>query len=125
MFKETIIFQINEYLEKISKQFKDVKVFKIGNSYENREMKGVKISSGRSRKKPAILIDAGIHAREWIAPTTALFAISQLLKENNKYLYKNVDWYIIPTLNPDGYEFSHVEVSLVIFYKNIYILCQY
>ena len=28
--------------------------------------------------KPAIWIDAGIHAREWIAPATALYVISQV-----------------------------------------------
>ena len=74
-------------------------------------MLGVKISSGGKRDKPAVLIDAGIHAREWIAPTTALYAISKLVNEKN--LYEKIDWYILPLINPDGYEYSHTEVSIL------------
>lgn len=96
---------------KMSRNYKDVTLFSIGRSFEGREMYGLKISSDvKNSVKPAILIEAGIHAREWIAPVTALFAISELVKENNKYLYKNVDWYIIPSMNPDGYELTHTKV---------------
>ncbi|XP_051153824.1 carboxypeptidase B-like isoform X1 [Leptopilina boulardi] len=101
---------INRYLEKIIKKHQDATLIDIGSSYEDRKMFGIKISNNNENKnlsKPAILIDAGIHAREWISITTALFIIQQLLKEDNKHLYRNVDWYIIPLMNPDGYEFSH------------------
>lgn len=75
-------------------------------------MYGMKISNNDGNEtKPAIFIDAGIHAREWISITTALFIIQQLLKDDNKHLYKNIDWYIFPSMNPDGYEFSHNEVN--------------
>lgn len=78
----------------------------IGQTYEGRKLYVVKISSGGT--KPAIFIDAGIHAREWIAPATALYIIHQLLEvPSNKRLFENVDWYILPVVNPDGYEYSH------------------
>lgn len=70
----------------------------------------LKISSGGTGK-PKILIDAGIHAREWIAPVTALYAIHQLVtNKSNSALYDKVDWYIIPSLNPDGYDYTHETV---------------
>lgn len=78
----------------------------------------VKIGTGGS-DRPVILIDAGIHAREWIAPAVALYIIQELVEnENNRRLIENVDWYIIPVLNPDGYEYSHTTVSTThIFYS--------
>lgn len=111
-FNCTFLLQINSYLRKITKLYDDASLIDIGLSYEGREMYAVKISNNDDTNitKPAILINAGIHAREWISLTTALFTIQQLLNDNNKHLYKNVDWYIIPSMNPDGYEFSHTEV---------------
>ncbi|KAJ4438864.1 hypothetical protein ANN_14817, partial [Periplaneta americana] len=80
----------------------------IGKSYEGRDMIVIKISSGGSGSRPAILIDGGIHAREWIAPAMALYIINQLVENNaaNSDLTDAVDWYILPVLNPDGYEYS-------------------
>ena len=51
----------------------------------------------------------GIHAREWIAPTTALYVIDNLI--NNRMNIDNdprfqTTYYIMPILNPDGYEYS-------------------
>ncbi|XP_051153825.1 carboxypeptidase B-like isoform X2 [Leptopilina boulardi] len=102
---------IKNFLDSITKRNRDVTLLELGTSTEKREMYGVKISSG-GRNKPSIVIDAGIHGREWIAPVTALFAINELVQVHNKHLYKNVDWYIIPLLNPDGYEFSHTKNRL-------------
>jgi len=73
----------------------------------------IKISSGGNGTRPVILVDAGIHAREWVAPAMALYIINQLVENNaaNSALTDAVDWYILPVLNPDGYEYSHTTVS--------------
>jgi murein tripeptide amidase MpaA len=73
----------------------------------------IKISTGGNGNRPAILVDGGIHAREWIAPAMALYIINQLVENNasNNDLTDAVDWYILPVLNPDGYEYSHISVS--------------
>jgi murein tripeptide amidase MpaA len=81
----------------------------IGLSYENRDLLVIKISSGGGGHRPGVLVDAGIHAREWIAPAMALYIINQLVENNatNSDLTDDVDWFIVPVLNPDGYEYSH------------------
>lgn len=77
-------------------------------------MNVLRLSTG-GKNKPAIFIDAGIHAREWIAPVTSLYIIDQMVMNQNRYLLNNVDWYILPVLNPDGYEFTHVKSAVIIF----------
>ncbi|XP_034950230.1 carboxypeptidase B-like [Chelonus insularis] len=100
--------EISQYIKRVvTENSKKASLESFGKTYEGRDLYVVKISSGGSNK-PIILIDAGIHAREWISPTTALYAIHQLLyNQSNAYLYQNVDWYIIPSINPDGYEYTH------------------
>ncbi|XP_046737158.1 uncharacterized protein LOC124405932 [Diprion similis] len=104
---------IVKYLEDLAENYSDfASLIEIGESFEGRTIYGLKISSGGTGK-PAILIDAGIHAREWIAPATVIYIISQLVEETtNSHLFENVDWYIIPVLNPDGYEYTHTTYRL-------------
>lgn len=85
--------------------------FTIGTTTEGRSLSGIKISTG-GNGKPAIIIDGGIHAREWISPAMCLFIINQLVENtDNSAMIEKVDWYIVPVLNPDGYEYSHTTVS--------------
>ncbi|KAI1699617.1 zinc carboxypeptidase domain-containing protein [Ditylenchus destructor] len=46
------------------------------------------------------------HAREWIAPAVALQFINHLTREEYKGLLEDIDIYVLPLLNPDGYEYS-------------------
>ena len=74
---------------------------------------------------------SGAHAREWLSPATVLFIFDQLLKDYRRItltrgadndnnadteltdddvtmcLLKEYDFYFLPLLNPDGYEFTH------------------
>lgn len=93
-----------------------VKMIKIGETYEKRDVSLLHLSKPGEKEKPAIFIDAGIHAREWIAPATAIYMIDQLVKEANNHLLSHVDIYILPVLNPDGYAYTH-EAPHVIFYS--------
>ena len=67
----------------------------------------------------------GIHAREWIAVSTALYLIHNLVESFREPLegddkddgddtndYAKVKYYIMPLLNPDGYEFSQTTERL-------------
>ena len=85
------------------------KVFDIGVSIENRSIKVIKISqpSTNGKTKPAIWIDGGIHAREWISPSSVEYFVHELVEKSllqtNKMMVDNFDIYVAPILNPDGY----------------------
>lgn len=89
------------------------KVVTIGKSYEGRNITGLRISLKQNNR--TIIIEGGIHAREWIAPATSMFILSRLLNSSNilqQYLSEQFDWYIFPVVNPDGYEYTHTTVSI-------------
>uniref|UniRef100_A0A0A9XQJ7 Carboxypeptidase B n=2 Tax=Lygus hesperus TaxID=30085 RepID=A0A0A9XQJ7_LYGHE len=101
---------ILDYLEYLGSTIPDlVKIITIGKSSENRPLKVAHISSGKKKEAPAIWIDGGIHGREWVAPSTALFILKQLTENynTNKAVVDGIDWFIMPVANPDGYEYSH------------------
>ncbi|XP_065315134.1 carboxypeptidase B-like [Gordionus sp. m RMFG-2023] len=100
-----------------------IKVFDIGKSFEGRLMKIIKIGHDSGSKKAAFFVDGGIHAREWVSVTTALYFISRLLEperwtndakviKSMNDLLKTADFYVMPILNPDGYEYSHTKDRL-------------
>jgi len=87
--------------------------FIIGKTYEGRVIKGIKIGETAAQDKPVIWIHAGIHAREWIAPASCIYMINHLLTNyatdaNVKALVDSVTWFMTPSANPDGYEYSHL-----------------
>lgn len=49
----------------------------------------------------------GIHAREWISPATVTYIINELVEnQSNSETYNDIDFYIVPVINPDGYEYT-------------------
>lgn len=80
-----------------------------GKTYEGRQIRGVKLSHKKGNQ--GIFIESGIHAREWITVTATTFMLNELLTSNNneavKHLVQNYDWYFFPSVNPDGYVFTH------------------
>jgi len=94
------------------------KLMEFGQSYEKRDMKVIKIVSGTgSSTKPAVFVDGGIHAREWISPVFVNNMIDKLINDYTsdgtvRRLVDTYDWYVIPLLNPDGYNFSHTDDRL-------------
>merc|ERR1719461_1873920 len=76
-------------------------------------MKIIKICQGGCGHKPAVWLDGGIHAREWISPAVTTYAINELTSKSEEYakLLENLDWYILPAHNPDGYNFTMEHVN--------------
>lgn len=85
----------------------------IGQSYEGRDMRILKICKGGTcGQKPAMWIDGGIHSREWVAHATAMWIMKELVENGAQYppeIVDQLDWYILPVLNPDGYEYSRTD----------------
>ncbi|XP_023247794.1 zinc carboxypeptidase-like [Copidosoma floridanum] len=103
------IEEIHAYLAHLADKHPDkVEPIVAGKSYEGRELRGVMISHGPNRS--AIFIEAGIHAREWVTPATATYIANALLNSQDpdvRGLAEAYDWYIVPSVNPDGYVYTH------------------
>lgn len=103
------------YVENVAANIHDVnpKVFvdveTEGYSYEGRKIKSISIAYSGRLNNPVIFIDAGIHAREWHSRSMALYFLNKLTDEaaldTHGLLYK-ASFVIVPTVNPDGYEYS-------------------
>ncbi|KAK9680825.1 Carboxypeptidase activation peptide [Popillia japonica] len=104
---------IQEYLSELAANYPDiVSVEEIGTSYEGRGISMIKIGAGSS-DNPIILVDGGIHAREWISPAFVTYLIQELVEnEDNRNMIESTNWLIIPVLNPDGYEYTHTSARL-------------
>jgi len=86
-----------------------------GRSYQDRPLYCVRV--GDDAALPTVLVDGGIHAREWIAPATAFFLLKHILLDDAQ-LRNSANWLVVgkaetmvdrvfvPNLNPDGYVFS-------------------
>ncbi|XP_059054249.1 carboxypeptidase A2-like isoform X2 [Achroia grisella] len=127
---------ILRYLDYLQNSYRDlVELITLGNSSEGLPLIAVKISLHRnetgkkdtkgdkkkwklgSRQKPALWLDAGSHAREWISPAVATWILQALIEGEkgqgaDHEILKQVDIYIMPVLNPDGYEHSHTHDRL-------------
>ena len=91
----------------------------------------MKLSGSGKGPRRAIYIDGGIHAREWISPATVVYIIDSLTRYlvvlklsfdyhheacidktplfrqlRGKAMYKDIDWYLLPVVNPDGYVYT-------------------
>ena len=65
-----------------------VKVTNLKTTYEGRQIKLVHVSLdlAETTKQPAIFIDCGIHAREWVNPAFCLYTIDRLVDEGKVFL---------------------------------------
>jgi murein tripeptide amidase MpaA len=85
----------------------------IGNTHEGRDIWAVRISDNPSEdeEEPGAIFLGCHHAREWISVEVPLY-IAQYLTDNYdtdehiRHLIDNCQIWIIPVVNPDGYEYS-------------------
>jgi len=91
-----------------------VKVFKIGESWEERPIYAIKISKDADQSDkttPDILITGGVHSSEWAGIETAMYVARHLIEDYDKddyvrYIVDNSEIWIVPVVNPDGLVFS-------------------
>jgi len=95
-----------------------INIIKIGTTYEGRDIVLAKISKNveSADTKPAMLFTGSIHAREWVGHELALKFISYMAENQDidPVLEKSLTestMYMVPCLNPDGYEYSRKHFS--------------
>jgi len=95
------------FIQGLALSYAFVNTFSIGNSYDGRAIYGIAINGGSSL--PAIWIDSNIHAREWITSASILYIVDQIITGTSSdavFMRNNFRWFIIPNINPDGYEYT-------------------
>nr|CAD7592428.1 unnamed protein product [Timema genevievae] len=108
--------EVNKYMDLLARSYPElVSIEEVGRTHENRTLRMLRISTARHgrRHRKAILIDGGIHAREWVAPAMVLYVVNQIVehRSSNGEMLEGVDWFALPVVNPDGYEFTHSYVE--------------
>nr|XP_045588739.1 carboxypeptidase B-like [Procambarus clarkii] len=80
---------------------------------EGRHVLMIKVTDPFSDEpKTKILIEAGIHAREWISPAVSMYILNLLITDESwRDLLKRTEWYIVPVVNPDGYHYTFTSES--------------
>ncbi len=82
--------QIITHLDELQTQFGgSMSVSSIGSTAEGRQIKMATLRSGYGGSKPAVWLDCGIHAREWVSPAFCMHSIKQMLEEgeNGNFFY--------------------------------------
>ncbi|CAN7991945.1 unnamed protein product [Ixodes hexagonus] len=104
--------EIYGYLDSVAQKYPNITSrITIGKTEDGLAIRGLKISSGGNSTRPAIWIDGGTHAREWISTASTLFLIDRFLNRYNDSsqvtkLVDTFDWYMFPVINADGYKYT-------------------
>ena len=108
-----------DFLEACVKQYPDlITVENIGTTWENRPilLATISLHVAYAKLKPALLYTGTAHAREWIGHELAIEFIDYILNnyQNNPEILETLGQntlYIVPCLNPDGFEYSRKHFS--------------
>ena len=94
-----------------------VRLINIGISYEGRDISALRVGVHPTNSqeplgpRKTIIVTGGSHAREWISVSSINYVAYSLITAYGKSssitkLIENFDFVLIPTLNPDGYEYT-------------------
>lgn len=106
--------QMEKELKQIAEAHPDlVKLQSLGKSHEGRDLWALKISDnvqGDTSHKTGVVVTGCHHAREWMTVEAPLKLVHDILDnktapENQKRL-KEAELWVIPVVNPDGYEYT-------------------
>ncbi|EAW78903.1 carboxypeptidase B1 [Homo sapiens] len=82
----------------------------IGTTFEGRAIYLLKVGKA-GQNKPAIFMDCGFHAREWISPAFCQWFVREAVRTYGREiqvteLLDKLDFYVLPVLNIDGYIYT-------------------
>lgn len=111
------INDIYKYIDYISQEYSDlVEIETIGKSHQGVPLRVIRIKPDEqnSTNIKSIWVDGGIHAREWIAVSSVLYLINELIYNRDAMgpEIKNTEFHILPIVNPDG--------SVLILFPSVY-----
>ncbi len=107
--------ELYRWYETLESEYPDlVTRHNIGKSWEGRDLWVIELTASNDTRvdsKPAILIDGGMHAREWSSIQVAAYLMWRLLNEydTNETIYwlvNNRRIFVYPVVNPDGYVYD-------------------
>ncbi|KAK6488144.1 carboxypeptidase A1-like isoform X1 [Huso huso] len=104
--------EIYSWMDSLEAEYPDlVTKIQIGSSFEGRPINVLKFSTGGSNR-PAIWLDSGIHAREWITPATGIWSAKKIASDYGQdpsltAILNTMDIFFEIVTNPDGYYFTH------------------
>lgn len=104
--------EIHAYLETLMTAHPDLITREsAGESVEGRTIWAYVLTAPTDVEKPGICVNGMQHAREWISPMTCCWLMTKLLEgygvdEEISVLLDELEWHLIPVLNPDGYEYA-------------------
>ncbi|XP_077990830.1 carboxypeptidase B-like [Glandiceps talaboti] len=109
--------ELMDWIDLVVATYPDLaEAFSIGLSHEGRDLKALKIGAdlgGHDSEKHSVWFNGAIHAREWISPATVIWMTNALLANYSDgsdpdvtFLMEFYDFFILPVMNPDGYEYS-------------------
>ncbi|WP_053363248.1 M14 family metallopeptidase [Bacillus sp. FJAT-27251] len=86
-------------------------------SREPMTVKAIRIGKHRDGSKPGVLGYAQEHAREWVTPLVTIETAERLLRNyahdgETKQLVNNLDIFLVPSVNPDGANFSFYDYNM-------------
>lgn len=103
-----------QYCEYLQREYSSLaQCVKIGKSVEKRDIVALRITKGSRGDKKQVYVQGLQHAREWISAATVMYVADRLVKDQAKdgkvkQLLKDVEFLIVPVLNPDGYHHSYM-----------------
>ncbi|XP_048398140.1 carboxypeptidase B-like [Stegostoma tigrinum] len=104
--------EIESWITKVTiKNPRLISRFEIGQSYEERGIYVLRVGKRTRFMKPAIFMDCGIHAREWISPAFCQWFVKEAvtnygIDSTMTALLDKLDFLIVPVINVDGYVYS-------------------
>lgn len=91
--------QITEKLQQLA-QRPHYQLLSLGKTVENRDIWALRIGTRPEAEQPAVIVTGGHHAREWASVAVPLKLAELLTPPEDRELW------IVPLVNPDGYEYS-------------------
>lgn len=111
--------QVGQELHRLAEEHPDrAQVMSIGKTAEGRELWALKVSGnadkGDTSARPGVVFTGNHHAREWMSMEVPLHLAKELVEKYDsdpkmKSRVDNAEIWVIPMVNPDGYEYSRTQ----------------